>query len=1297
MSDLGAIVKDASEDVAEGAEKAGGAIVKHFGDIGDGLKDSSKAYRGVESDTKQSMEKIYQGGAKDAETAAGNVGKDTAKTVDSTAKGGGQQAVQDTKKLASETQEEEAEDAHLDGEGGETEDPVDVVTGEMFLPQRDLALPGVLPLVLDRRHGSNHGFGRLFGSTWSSTLDQRIQVDENGIHYAAPDGRVLHYPIPTVHGQRVMPSHGARWPLSWDRKDDVIRIEQGDLGRTLHFPPGPVPTAFRPLAIVTDRAGNRITFTYNADAVPTDIYHSGGYHIVVDAVDTRGGYRVSALKLADPAGGPNLPIRAFRYDMAGRLIETFQPESTVPLVFEYDESDRITRWVDRNGFDYRYFYREDGRVSHAAGSDGFLDVRLDYDLAARTTTETNALGHASVYHWNERQQTVKVVDPRGGVTLTEKDKYGEILSGTDPLGRITRIERNQYGDASRITRPDGSELAVAYDERRQPVAITEPGGALWRYEFGGHGALTVVTDPCGAMTRYGRDELGRLTEVADPLGNVRTVLCNKAGQPVQITDPLGGVVRLRRDPFGRIVEATDALGATTRSEWDREGRLRARTAPDGARESWEYDGEGNLLAHTGPSGAVTRYEYGPFDLPTARIEPDGAVYRFAYDKQLRLAEVTNPQGRRWTYEHDAAGNLVAETDFNGARRTYAVDAAGQLTAQEGAAGQRISFERDLLGRVVARTAGEALYQYEYDAAGCLRRAQGPDALVDYARDGVGRIVAESSNGRTLASSYDAAGQRVSRTTPGGVVSAWDYDPAGLPIRLSGSGGNLGFRHDAAGREVERYLGPGALLSQSFDQVGRLATQGIWAYDQRSAAEPAPRQLQARIYSYRTDGLPLEVQDAQRGTSAYNLDPVGRVTAVQAATWREAYAYDSLGNLAEAETPTADEDATGPVALTHQGTVVRSVGRTRFDHDPAGRITRQTRRTLSGQVREWTYTWDADDRLVQVTTPQGTWRYTYDPLGRRIAKTRLHPDGTDGESIGYAWDGTQLAEEMRVGGDGRVSTLTWDYEPETHTPLAQTRRTWADAATQAEIDTEFHAIVTDLVGRPTELVTPDGHLAWAPVTTLWGQTVASPGSTADCPLRFPGQYHDPETGLHYNYQRYYDPATASYLTPDPLGLLPSPNDHGYVENPLAWLDPLGLAAYTDPGQQVPFDSPDELPSATRQARLDDDNKGNLYGAVKAKGQVITAHSSDAGHAEKALMDKLAEKGLKPEDVDEIYTEYGMCPPCQGVGRPNKKFPPILPNLRDDVKVSYSIPFADPASRAAARVSLAGSIKKLFSGR
>ncbi|MFI0263584.1 RHS repeat-associated core domain-containing protein [Streptomyces sp. NPDC017056] len=67
---------------------------------------------------------------------------------------------------------------------------------------------------------------------------------------------------------------------------------------------------------------------------------------------------------------------------------------------------------------------------------------------------------------------------------------------------------------------------------------------------------------------------------------------------------------------------------------------------------------------------------------------------------------------------------------------------------------------------------------------------------------------------------------------------------------------------------------------------------------------------------------------------------------------------------------------------------------------------------------------------------------------------------------------------------------------------------------------------------------------------------------DCPLRFPGQYHDEESGLRYNYFRYYSPDTASYLSPDPLGLRAAPNHHAYVVNPLSWADPLGLESCPD---------------------------------------------------------------------------------------------------------------------------------------
>jgi RHS repeat-associated protein len=67
-----------------------------------------------------------------------------------------------------------------------------------------------------------------------------------------------------------------------------------------------------------------------------------------------------------------------------------------------------------------------------------------------------------------------------------------------------------------------------------------------------------------------------------------------------------------------------------------------------------------------------------------------------------------------------------------------------------------------------------------------------------------------------------------------------------------------------------------------------------------------------------------------------------------------------------------------------------------------------------------------------------------------------------------------------------------------------------------------------------------------------------GDTPLFSISLPGQYYDPETGLHYNYFRYYNPQTGRYTTPDPIGLEGGINLFTYVAgNPVRWVDPLGL--------------------------------------------------------------------------------------------------------------------------------------------
>ncbi|MBB5933123.1 RHS repeat domain-containing protein [Streptomyces zagrosensis] len=183
-----------------------------------------------------------------------------------------------------------------------------------------------------------------------------------------------------------------------------------------------------------------------------------------------------------------------------------------------------------------------------------------------------------------------------------------------------------------------------------------------------------------------------------------------------------------------------------------------------------------------------------------------------------------------------------------------------------------------------------------------------------------------------------------------------------------------------------------------------------------------------------------------------------------------------------------------------------------------------------------------------------------------------------EEVRFTWDGTRIAEQTAL--DGR--TTTWEYMPGTHRPLTQTSRYTpgegepgegepgkgaiprAAKLSKTEVDAQFHAIITDLVGTPTELVTPAGNLAWQHRTNLWGSPLPAPADGVDCPLRFPGQYTDRETSLNYNYFRYYDPETARYISPDPLGLAAGPDHHRYIDNPLRQIDPLGLYSCDKPG-------------------------------------------------------------------------------------------------------------------------------------
>jgi RHS repeat-associated protein len=116
---------------------------------------------------------------------------------------------------------------------------------------------------------------------------------------------------------------------------------------------------------------------------------------------------------------------------------------------------------------------------------------------------------------------------------------------------------------------------------------------------------------------------------------------------------------------------------------------------------------------------------------------------------------------------------------------------------------------------------------------------------------------------------------------------------------------------------------------------------------------------------------------------------------------------------------------------------------------------------------------------------------------------------------------------------------------------------------------------DHLGTPRAITRPsDNQLVWK-----WDNTEAFGNSAPDenpsalgvfvYNMRFPGQYHDSETGKNYNYFRDYDRSIGRYIESDPIGLSGGINSYGYVwQSPLAYFDLLGLECWwLDQGNAV----------------------------------------------------------------------------------------------------------------------------------
>jgi RHS repeat-associated protein len=111
------------------------------------------------------------------------------------------------------------------------------------------------------------------------------------------------------------------------------------------------------------------------------------------------------------------------------------------------------------------------------------------------------------------------------------------------------------------------------------------------------------------------------------------------------------------------------------------------------------------------------------------------------------------------------------------------------------------------------------------------------------------------------------------------------------------------------------------------------------------------------------------------------------------------------------------------------------------------------------------------------------------------------------------------------------------------------------------------IHNDHLGTPQKMTDSTGTVVWAADYKPFGEATIAV-STITNNLRFPGQYFDAETGLHYNYLRDYNPTVGRYIEPDLIGITGDINLYLYAKaDSIRFSDPFGLDPSGGPGAQI----------------------------------------------------------------------------------------------------------------------------------
>ena len=556
-------------------------------------------------------------------------------------------------------------------------------------------------------------------------------------------------------------------------------------------------------------------------------------------------------------------------------------------------------------------------------------------------------------------------------------------------------------------------------------------------------------------------------------------------------------------------------------------------------------------------------------------DPDDAeksvTTSYAYDAHGQVTSVTREAGSVVRYAYDAVGNVVSERYFATAAAatpeiaiTYTyTDGGGRLVSAEQASGSgetqqsvTTSYSYDEYGRVTQQRqeteaeAGALTVNYRYNAAGQVTAVayakESAQGAVDpgntelhilwYTYDEAGRLTAihldegtanttaPTNNSKLIRSyAYNAYGEieKITDNTSfltGGTLTtelAYTYNDFGLPVKLTYTD------VDGETRTVREetnltYDGNGNILTEAVTEAysGSTTKTRTYQYD-----------LGNRLISATYDGT----------TTAYTYDAVGnRLTRQEGTETAETYTYNYLNQLTRVQ----------------QGTAV-----TTYAYDARGNQTQQVQ-TGTGVTTTSTYGYDLANRLISssvtnnAVNPLSTGAtYAYNAQGQRVTRVE-----------------DEVVTHFYYTGSALLFTTVNEYVLQTQNILDPSGTIVASKRFEGQAETgqdpyaeDYFFYRYDIRGSVTTIVDGAGSVVKSYDYDEFGVTTSTGGSFFN-EVTFTGSISD-ASGLLYMNARYYNPATARFLSQDTYtGSAFDPwTQHLYAycnNNPVNMVDPTG---------------------------------------------------------------------------------------------------------------------------------------------